>query len=309
MAVAGQESSFGKFIPASSPFNYWGLGVYNDSNTGLSFNSIDEAVQEWCDLMIEYKTPGTLCNEIASRNAGQYSVVNSKFNKNIVSIYDVWSAYAYLGDYHKGMVYEPVNVKNFITTHLKDVKCNHTLEDATTVEEKAAYIVWYVENGIIKIAEDVFGEKYIMEYNTDLIQIAESCVGKTANEIGLFGYVDQNGCTYPATEWCAMFVSYCYSKAGLMPSRLRKTFFVCDDPTGPVRVNETKDYVPKAGDLIVIDWNVDNSEDHVELVVSCDGAYVTTIGGNRGEYYTSSIVKKSSWSVSDPIICCYFTFK
>ncbi len=59
VAVAKQESNFGNSTPANTSFNYWGIGVYNDSNTGESFESMEAAVERWCGIIKGYQTPGT----------------------------------------------------------------------------------------------------------------------------------------------------------------------------------------------------------------------------------------------------------
>ena len=43
-AIAGVESTFGKFIPGG--YNAWGWGVYTGRNSGVAFSSWDEGIEK-----------------------------------------------------------------------------------------------------------------------------------------------------------------------------------------------------------------------------------------------------------------------
>ena len=83
-----------------------------------------------------------------------------------------------------------------------------------------------------------------------------------------------------AESWCADFVSYCMTKAG-MP---------LNDPWCPSIVNKFQasgqwkgNTNPQAGDIVLFDWNGDGVADHVGIVkgVNGDGS-IQTIEGNTG---------------------------
>lgn len=42
-------------------------------------------------------------------------------------------------------------------------------------------------------------------------------------------------------------------------------------------------YIPKPGDAIMIDWNEDGEQDHIEIVTEVSGDKISTIGGNTGD--------------------------
>ena len=156
-AQAGQESGFGSHVPTNSPWNYWGLGVYNDQNTGIEFDSIEDAISYYCDLIIGYQQPGSIAYEMAQK----YAPYNDKITGQMNSIYDIFCAYAYLGDYHNGSIGAGVkNVKDYLVNFMH-YPCNHALTDPTTIEEQAAYAVDYIDNHILLMAKDIFGEDIV----------------------------------------------------------------------------------------------------------------------------------------------------
>lgn len=163
VAQAGQESDFGSSVPSNSPWNYWGLGVYNDSNTGKEFDTIDDAINYYCDTILGYQNEGS----IACEKAKLYAPYNNKITGSMHSIYDIYCAYMYLGDYHSGKIWEDVNAKQYLTEYM-NFPCTHSESEPTTLEEQAAYVVDYIDNHMIKIAIKIFGEGIIYgKYNTD----------------------------------------------------------------------------------------------------------------------------------------------
>ena len=151
---ARTESVFGKAVPVNSPWNYWGIGVYNDSNTGTYFPNIDAAITKYCDILLDDQKAGS-----PSYNDAQiYCQYNDKITADMSNIYDVYCSYMYLGKYHSGKMWGNVNVKNFLVNYL-NFPCSHALSDETTYEEQAAYVVYYVDNNIIKAAQEIFGDK------------------------------------------------------------------------------------------------------------------------------------------------------
>lgn len=90
--------------------------------------------------------------------------------------------------------------------------------------------------------------------------------------------------------WCAMFVSYCFNKAGagkLVAASNAKGFASCGQ--GIKFFKRHNAWLPvakaKAGDLAFFDWDHDGEQDHVALVVSNDPKTKTihTIEGNTSD--------------------------
>ena len=278
VAVAGQESNFGANVPSNSKYNYWGIGVYNNSSTGTTFNSMEDAIEYWCDLITTYQAPGTSQNNFIIERSTAFKAVNSKFTGSATNVYDLWSIYAWLGDDHQSIVYGDVNVKDFIDRFLTNIECNHNLSDATTVEEQAAYIEYYVDNGINRIAKEVFGNKAIGGNASTVVDYALQFVGQ--NHTTFTSYYHTNA------DWCAMFVSYCFDKCGLIPDVLPSSYKGCSAEVKNLRNaglfrERSSGYMPKAGDIVFFK-SVGSSyiSTHTGIVTDCDGIKVYTVEGN-----------------------------
>ena len=91
--------------------------------------------------------------------------------------------------------------------------------------------------------------------------------------------------------WCATFVSACAIKAGL--TNIIPTECGCGDQVELFKKLgewvEDDGYVPSAGDIIYYDWGDSGSgdnkgwSDHVGIVESCDGRYISVIEGNKND--------------------------
>lgn len=85
-------------------------------------------------------------------------------------------------------------------------------------------------------------------------------------------------------EWCAAFVTWAYSEWGVDGP----VFTRCDSE-GRRWFREQKRWKDSSyrdiapGDSIFFDWNLDDSADHVGLVVGRDDKYVYTVEGNRSD--------------------------
>lgn len=188
----GQESSFGESTPINSKWNYWGLGVRNESSVGTEFATIDEAIECYCKTILGYQKPGS----IAYTKAQVYAPHSDKITGNMTSIYDIFCAYMYLGDKHSGKVYGNVNVKQYLIQHM-NYDCKHELEESTTLEEQAAYVVDYIDNRVIAIAKDIFGSKIYS--GGSIIEVADM----------IHKYMEQNNYTY-----CVLDNSNQYEECG-----------------------------------------------------------------------------------------------
>ena len=88
---------------------------------------------------------------------------------------------------------------------------------------------------------------------------------------------------YSTAAWCAMFVSYCFSKAGypLPAIQHAKGFAYC--PYGVSyfkRIGKLYQY-PRRGDIVFFDWGKDGISDHVGLVLEVhNNNTIKTIEGN-----------------------------
>jgi|GEM_PF-1061007 BH1295 protein len=91
----------------------------------------------------------------------------------------------------------------------------------------------------------------------------------------------------PNQPWCAMFVSYCMNKAGVLPNVVKK-FASCSigwnwfKSKGQTR---NRGYIPQKGDIIFFDWNPEKGDgiDHVGIVNNVNGEYIYILEGNHDD--------------------------
>lgn len=121
-AQAWQEQNW--VAPNTSPNNFWGIAVYNGQNYGNSYMTLEIAVKGYCN-QINSQMNGKM-RPTYEETAKRFATVNDNFRGDMTTMYDVFSAYAYIGSGH-------------------------------TLEEEAKYAEEYV-NSIIKCAKQIFGE-------------------------------------------------------------------------------------------------------------------------------------------------------
>ena len=91
----------------------------------------------------------------------------------------------------------------------------------------------------------------------------------------------------PNQPWCAMFVSYCMNKAGVLPNVVKK-FASCSigwnwfKSKGQTR---NRGYIPQKGDIIFFDLDPEkgNGIDHVGIVNNVNEEYIYALEGNHDD--------------------------
>ena len=91
----------------------------------------------------------------------------------------------------------------------------------------------------------------------------------------------------PNQPWCAMFVSYCMNKAGVLQNVVKK-FASCSigwnwfKSKGQTR---NRGYIPQKGDIIFFDWEPEKGDgiDHVGIVNNVNGEYIYALEGNHDD--------------------------
>lgn len=100
-------------------------------------------------------------------------------------------------------------------------------------------------------------------------------------------------------EWCATFVSAVAIKTGatnIIPLECSCNYMIAGFKSLD-RWVENDAYTPKPGDVIFYDWqdsgNGDNTggSDHVGIVESVSGGYITVIEGNKNEVVARRVIK------------------
>lgn len=135
------------------------------------------------------------------------------------------------------------------------------------------------------------------DWKKDLIEVAKTQIGyceltqKGGDEIidseipGYTKYGEKYGNSYG--HWCAFFVLWCASEAGIPTSVIPKSAEngSCRQFVSWFKANnrwKDESYEPNAGDIIFFDWNGDGVANHVGIVKSYGNGVVTTIEGNTG---------------------------
>lgn len=116
--------------------------------------------------------------------------------------------------------------------------------------------------------------------------------------------------TVPPDEWCADFVSFCFTVNGQVgtgkaiprwqraASQGYKLWLDNEYGNSCLKGN----YVPKPGDVLVY-----GSYSHVGLVYACDGNYVYAVEGNtRGTAYYNTVVSLTKHSLDSGAIYGYY---
>ena len=110
-------------------------------------------------------------------------------------------------------------------------------------------------------------------------------------------------------DWCAIFASWCAEQCGYINSGVCPKFAGVNSEGIPWFRDrglwKERSYVPKVGDYIFIDWDVDGEADHIEIVVEVVGYTVHTVGGNRGGGEGECIT--DTFYVGSNYICGYGT--
>ena len=129
-------------------------------------------------------------------------------------------------------------------------------------------------------------------YREDLIAVARSQLGYAESKTNIAiggefhgGHYNRYGAWYgyPYGAWCAMFVSFCLSYAGI-PDEVfpydSGTINWVDNLKHKGMFRDALDYTPVPGDIVFFDWD-NGRADHVGIVTEVEGSKIWTIEGNR----------------------------
>lgn len=90
----------------------------------------------------------------------------------------------------------------------------------------------------------------------------------------------------PNGAWCAYFISWCASQAGI-PSSIVPRLGNCGSLTDwyqsrSIYYSRSSGYVPKPGDMVFFNWDGGSSAQHIGIVTGVSGGSLFTIEGNTG---------------------------
>ena len=253
--------------PGTSPFNYWGIAVYNGQNYGEKYPNMEAAVARYCN-QINSQMNGSL-RDLYQKQAEEYATVNSHFTGRMINMYDIFSAYV------------------------------GTTEP--TLEERAEHMVRYVDD-IIQCANQIFGEgalysgagelleyaKMIHDYMSDPEHLYYYCLlggskyeyvhrgeGLSCGLASNFAQSQQPGSYGYRLTCCATYVSWVLEEAGYIQNHNNE----CNalkrelERNGWTQVDSYSELEP--GDIVFMDTDGANNGNitHVQIFVGDDCWY------------------------------------
>jgi peptidoglycan hydrolase-like protein with peptidoglycan-binding domain len=96
-------------------------------------------------------------------------------------------------------------------------------------------------------------------------------------------YAEYTGEPYYGTNgvpYCAMFVSWCFNQAGAKAAGIPGAYCPWIVTAGKKAGKTVSKRNAKYGDIVLFDWEGDGTSDHVGLVESNNGSYLTCVEGN-----------------------------
>ncbi len=116
-----------------------------------------------------------------------------------------------------------------------------------------------------------------------IIEVAEKEIGYTETPVNSNKTKFGKWFGFDGVAWCAMFVSWCYDKAGFPLGNIGflKGFAGCQTAVAFFTKTKRITKYPVAGDIVFFDWNLDGRYDHTGLFVKqIDKYHFETIEGN-----------------------------
>ena len=132
-----------------------------------------------------------------------------------------------------------------------------------------------------------------------MVSIAKSQIGTEGGE----KYWRWYGFTEPV-DWCACFISWCASEAGLIEEGMVPRFSGCSEgirwfmAEGRwIAAIDEPNIRPMPGMIVFFDWEHDGIADHVGIVEGCIRGNVYTIEGNSGDRVTKGFYLQNSTEI------------
>lgn len=148
-----------------------------------------------------------------------------------------------------------------------------------------------------------------------LIAIAKAEVGNGGSKYRKWFY----GSEQSGVAWCAVFVSWCFAKAGIKMLKTDGAGCFAREGQGTYGKWHESEYsdkstTPKKGDIVTFTWNYAGRypnqdkyySDHVGIVYAVDSNYIYTVEGNAGNTNDTSTVKLKSYSRTSGCINGYY---
>lgn len=95
------ETGNGSSTECQRDKNYFGYMTYNGQDHGKAYTSVDDAITDYCEWIVDVSTEGTSMYETNNNRGKEFAEENDKFNGTPANnIYVMFSTYSYLGDTH-----------------------------------------------------------------------------------------------------------------------------------------------------------------------------------------------------------------
>ena len=197
------------------------------------------------------------------------------------------------------------------------------IDEETTIEKRILYInitsktlndmiVKYSFNTVQKEQlDELLSSKYddlwngviygISKGDSDMVKIALSQVGNVGGQPywSWYGFNSR-------VEWCACFVSWVADQAGYIEKKIIPKFSGCQNGIDWFKAMgqwKDKGFIPKSGDIIFFDWEVDGKVNHVGIVEKVENGKVYTIEGNS----TNDTCRQKEYNINSKYIYGYGT--
>lgn len=248
--TAGTEQSF---KAGGGNYNYWGIGVKNGSSTGVSFNSLEDGIKGYADVIKSYQT-GDKANTIKSRAAEREEAgVDPLGYGSPDTLSGMQSIYSSLGKHVEGSAgtggyyyMDPAvsGVTKIYKTHEEFLaqcknsgKSEHAHGTNTTVWEQGQYTAYQVEQKI-KVWTYIFGEYGSLSGgNEGIVELAKTKLG-CAYVLGAHG---------PDTFDCSGFVEWVYRQKGISVPNTTESYKESEYSENEIDWSEAK-----PGDVLII---------------------------------------------------------
>ena len=184
--------------PGTSPYNYWGIAVYNGQNYGSSYSGMQAAVENYCKN-INQRMKGENGALTWSKSNAKY---NKKFTGSMSTLYDVLSNWACADDWKTNPAHQAEHAANYV---------DKIISIAKTIYGEGALSTGVGGGDFLNVAERIW--KKICNGNYSYGGSSIPCTGSTVDcssyvswVIYEYGYTDFKGgqhCTqnFKNTNW------------------------------------------------------------------------------------------------------------
>lgn len=264
--------------------------IQNIQNTNIHDDYVLETNRaEWKEILALYSVKLTNGN-----NEKEVITIDDDKKEELKKIF--WEmhdiSYEVKQELKNNSIDEEKNVILYITISSKSVEEMMNKYNFTSIQKKQVY----------DLLDDEFSSMWTsVIYGTqlgssDMVQIALSQVGNVGGQPywSWYGFSSR-------VEWCAIFVSWVSNEAGYIEKGILPKFSGCSTGVNWFKAMgqwQQKGYIPKEGDIIFFDWEMDGQVNHVGIVEKVKNNIIYTIEGNS----SNDTCKQQQYSINSNVI-------